>query len=343
MTHYHSDHIGDLPEVATGSWMQNAPKRDGPLPIYGGPGIEQIAAGVNTMNAMDVTYRNVHHTSEHMPVETAGLTPVLVDVPGDESEGLAFWERELEVPLLPAPSINWAEGATGPSEDVVKVTAFHVEHDPCKPSYGYKFEYRGRTAVVSGDTGYCPSIVKQSQDVDILVHEACACHLIDRARDLLQAQDTPETDRLDHMMMDLSQPNVHTSPDIVMSIAAEANVRHLAYTHIVPPMRNPLLRRMWSSVIKPDPGWKGTYTIGEDGDHFAFPGGVPDSMVRMSCETGQLEKSALGKNAPKALSALAVLAICYWLAPGGAAKSVANRKFALGLLVAAVVGRRASL
>jgi ribonuclease BN (tRNA processing enzyme) len=42
MTHYHSDHIdiGDLAEVATGSWMQNAPKRDGPLPIYGGPGIE---------------------------------------------------------------------------------------------------------------------------------------------------------------------------------------------------------------------------------------------------------------------------------------------------------------
>ena len=65
-----------------------------------------------------------------------------VDVPGDESEGLAFWEKEIEAPLLPAPTMNWAEGATGPCEDVVKVTAFHVEHNPCKPAYGCELQYK---------------------------------------------------------------------------------------------------------------------------------------------------------------------------------------------------------
>ena len=143
------------------------------------------------------------------------------------------------------------------------------------------FEYRGRMAVVSGDTGYCPSIVKQSQNVDLLVHEACACHLIEQMRGVMADASTPETDRLERMMEDLSQPNVHAAPEVVMRTAAEANVKHLAYTHIVPPMRNPLIRRMWQSNIKPDPDWKGDWTVGEDGMHFAFPDGREgnDSMV----------------------------------------------------------------
>ena len=64
LTHYHSDHIGDLAEVTTGSWMQNAPKRDGPLPIYGGPGIDQIAAGVNTMNGTCFVQKSQATTSK---------------------------------------------------------------------------------------------------------------------------------------------------------------------------------------------------------------------------------------------------------------------------------------
>lgn len=35
--------------------------------------------------------------------------------------------------------------------------------------------------------------------------------------------------------------------------------------------------------------------------------------------------------------------ICWWLAPGGGVKSVANIKYAFGLLVALMVGRRASM
>ena len=34
----------------------------------------------------------------------------------------------------------------------MKITAFHVDHTPVKPAYGYKFEYQGRTCVISGDT-----------------------------------------------------------------------------------------------------------------------------------------------------------------------------------------------
>ena len=127
--------------------------------------------------------------------------------------------------------------------------------------YGYRFEYKGRTAVVTGDTGYCPSVVKQAAGVDLLVHEACACHLIRRA---IAMQEEAGNKRLVRMMTDLSQPNVHTDPAIVMDVAKEAKVKHLAYTHIVPPMRNVVLRRLWASNIDAS-GFDGSYTIGEDG------------------------------------------------------------------------------
>jgi ribonuclease Z len=237
LTHFHSDHIGDLGEVMTMSWIGGGDKRkeggDGRLPVYGGPGVKNLTDGFNEAYVHDRKYRTEHHGAEYLPPTTSGVMPVEFAVP--EAEGDALWEQELEVPLLPAPRMNWKEGASAPSPEVVKVTAFHVQHDPCKPAYGYKFEYKGRTVVISGDTGHCPSIVKQSAGVDLLVHEACACHQVERMIDLQEAAGNTKNVKL---LTDLSQPDTHTSPEIVMDIAKEANVKHLAYTHIVPPMRN---------------------------------------------------------------------------------------------------------
>ena len=43
----------------------------------------------------------------------------------------------------------------------VKVIAFEVDHgDVIKPAYGYRIEYGGRSAVISGDTRYNKNIIK---------------------------------------------------------------------------------------------------------------------------------------------------------------------------------------
>lgn len=315
-THYHSDHIGDLGETMTGAWIANADRRDAPLPIYGGPGIHELASGINQAYEADIRYRNVHHGDEYMPASTAGVTGVQVDVP--EAEGVALWDQEAQVPLLPAPRFNW-RSSDGPSAEVVRVTAFHVEHDPCKPAYGYKFEYRGRTAVVSGDTAYCPSVVRQARGADLLVHEACACGLVERMKSLVGAAGER---RMQQLLTDLSQPNVHTTPALVMRVAREAGVRHLAYTHIVPPMRNLLVRRMWEAEID-TAGFKGGYTVGEDGMHFALPaaasqpagggGSAPAGMVMIDKGSGKPER--MSASAVRRLGTAAVLAILYALRP----------------------------
>ncbi len=57
-------------------------------------------------------------------------------------------------------------------KDGVKVTAFEVDHgDVIKPAYGYRIDYRGRAAVISGDTRYNENVVKYGAGADLLVHE----------------------------------------------------------------------------------------------------------------------------------------------------------------------------
>ena len=63
-THYHSDHIGDLGEVMTQTWISNAPVRESPLPVYGGPGIVALAEGFNRAYEKDIGHREVHHSKE---------------------------------------------------------------------------------------------------------------------------------------------------------------------------------------------------------------------------------------------------------------------------------------
>ena len=54
----------------------------------------------------------------------------------------------------------------------VKVIAFEVDHgDVIKPAYGYRIEYGGRVAVISGDTRYNENVIKYGAGADLLVHE----------------------------------------------------------------------------------------------------------------------------------------------------------------------------
>jgi ribonuclease Z len=57
----------------------------------------------------------------------------------------------------------------------VKVIAFEVDHgDLIKPAYGYRIEFGGRVAVLSGDTRYNENVIKYGTGADLLVHEVAA-------------------------------------------------------------------------------------------------------------------------------------------------------------------------
>jgi ribonuclease Z len=57
-------------------------------------------------------------------------------------------------------------------KDGVKVIAFEVDHgDVIKPAYGYRIEYGGRVAVISGDTRFNENLIRHAAGADLLVHE----------------------------------------------------------------------------------------------------------------------------------------------------------------------------
>ena len=53
----------------------------------------------------------------------------------------------------------------------VTVSAFLVDHVNISPAYGFKVEYGGRVAVISGDTTYSENLIMHSEGADLLIHE----------------------------------------------------------------------------------------------------------------------------------------------------------------------------
>ena len=59
--------------------------------------------------------------------------------------------------------------------DGVKVTAFEVDHgDLVKPAFGFRVDYGGRSAVISGDTRFNENLIKHATGTDLLIHQVAA-------------------------------------------------------------------------------------------------------------------------------------------------------------------------
>ncbi len=234
ITHFHSDHIGELGEALMQSWVSG---RRLPLTVYGPPGVEQVVDGFRQAYAFDTQYRVAHHGAEAMPA--AGGSAVARTV------------------VLPAAS----ESAVVFEADGLRVTAFAVDHAPATPAYGYRFDYRGRSAVISGDTRKSDNLILHARDADLLLHEGLAAHMIAPVTAYARAHDLLRWAKLTNDII-----GYHTTPVQAAEVAKAANVRMLAFTHIVPPLPNFFARRMFLRGVAEV--WNGPVVLGTNGMHF---------------------------------------------------------------------------
>jgi ribonuclease Z len=59
--------------------------------------------------------------------------------------------------------------------DGIKISAFEVDHGGEElPAYGYRIDYQGRSAALSGDTTFNENLIDHAQGADLLVHEVTA-------------------------------------------------------------------------------------------------------------------------------------------------------------------------
>ncbi len=240
LTHFHSDHIGDLGEAITGSWIAG---RAQPLDVYGPAGTAGVVRGFVDAYARDADARSRHHGEQAMPRAAAGAIAHEIALDTDD-------------PALPS--------AVVVDRDGLRITAFAVDHAPVRPAVGYRFDYAGRSVVVSGDTKKSAGVAKHASGADLLVHEALLPEAAMRASAVAARIGNA---RLAKLASDI--PGYHTAPVEAAELAQAAGAKKLVLTHLVPGPNNFLARRLFLRGV--GAAYGGEVVLGEDGMRFDLP------------------------------------------------------------------------
>jgi ribonuclease Z len=198
--------------------------------------------GFRAAYALDYSYRVAHHSEKIMPSGGSG------------GKGMPF----------ALPPAGQGDTVVVLDDKGLKITAFRVNHAPIEPAVGYRFDYKGRSVVITGDTKLTPSVVAVAQGADILVHEALQPTLVN----ILGAEfEAKNMGNLAHVMQDIL--NYHTTPEEAAAQANAAKVKHLVFNHIVPPL--PVKLAYPAFVGDAAKFFGGPMTVGEDGMLFSLP------------------------------------------------------------------------
>jgi ribonuclease Z len=250
LTHFHSDHIGDLGEVNTNAWLAGHP---GSLQVFGGPGVERVVDGFNEAYSLDQGYRTANSGAQLLPPSADEMQAHVIEMQGAPT------------PAKDRRSLPMYFGD-------LTVTAIEVNHDPAEPAYGYRFDYHGRSVVVSGDTNFHPPLAVAAQGADVLVHEAQSQHLVQLIQ---KAAANVGNARIAQTMNDIQ--HYHTDPLDASRIANQAGVKLLVFTHLDPPPSNALLYWMFYRGLNKH--CYGNWMSGRDGTLIDLPIGSTKVIV----------------------------------------------------------------
>jgi len=238
LTHFHSDHIGDLDELMLKIWTYGA--RTEPTLVMGPVGVQTVVDGYNQAFSLDAGYRIAHHGDAVAPASGAGGRAEVIDGFGEDESVVIF------------------------EEDCVKVTAFLVSHAPVDPALGFRFDYGGRSVVLSGDTLPDETLMAQSQGVDLLVHDAMNPDMLNvMTRTSRVSGDTVAG------AVSTDIQTYHAFTEETARIARDAGVRHLVLNQILPPIPASILHPAFLGEARRI--FSGPITVSYDGMLFSLP------------------------------------------------------------------------
>ena len=238
LTHFHSDHVDGIGPLMLFHWTQGASKA--PLPVHGPTGVEAIVDGFNAAYATDNTYRTAHHGEKIAPSTGGGAEARPFEMTG-----------EMAVIL---------------EKDGLKITAFKVDHDPVVPAVGYRFDYKERSACISGDTAKSANLERVCEGAELLVHEALASHMVKQMTAGLEKRGMDNVAIITKDIMDY-----HATPTEAAESAQAAGAKQLVLSHLVPPIPSSYFYPAFLADA-PDK-FDGKITVGEDGMLFSLPAG----------------------------------------------------------------------
>jgi ribonuclease BN (tRNA processing enzyme) len=155
VTHLHSDHTVGYPDLILTPWVIG---RKTGLEVYGPPGIKNMTTHILEAYSADFEARSKHFEENLYKV---GSIPEAHVVNAHEIKGGVVYK-----------------------DDNVTVTAFPTKH--AMESYGYRFETRDRSIVISGDTAPTQATIDACHGCDILIHEVLTHDWLSRRPDFLE-------------------------------------------------------------------------------------------------------------------------------------------------------------
>ena len=249
LTHFHSDHTDGIGPLLLARWTSSAART--PLPVHGPVGVDALVAGYNAAYLTDNGYRTAHHGPKIVPPSGAGAA--------------AF--------PFALPAIGEGDTVTVLEQDGLRITAIRVDHGPVKPAVGYRFDYKGRSLVISGDTIKSASLIAGAKGAELLVHEALRPRLV---KAITAGLDAKGQKNLAQITRDIL--NYHTTPEEAAEVAKAAGVKELVLSHIVPPVPSSFFYPAFLGNARDR--FDGKLVVGEDGMLFSLPAGSTEISQR---------------------------------------------------------------
>jgi ribonuclease Z len=193
LTHLHFDHTIGFTDLWLTGWLFG---RRVPITVRGPEGTTAMMRHFREAYDWDIDYR------------------VLVGVP---EEGTDIDASDI------GPGVIY-------ERDGLKVTAFEVDHMPIDidtrellglwgQTLGYRFDYRGRSLVLSGDTRLSENLIEHARGVDVLVHET----------------QNPSPGATEEAKLANVSLSVHTEPKDAAVVFERTKPRMAVFSHIIPP------------------------------------------------------------------------------------------------------------
>lgn len=219
LTHLHSDHIVGIPDLWLLGLMPGAfGNRKQAFEVWGPSGTAEMMQGLKAAYQWDIKTRVAEY-----PNSDSGTIVTAQNI----SEGIVY------------------------DKDGVKITAFRVNHsDIIDSALGYRFDYAGRSVIISGDTRYSENLVKYAMGVDVIIHEVIAIREEVMATSALARKIT----------------NFHTTPEDAGKLFSIAKPRLAVYTHVAIPPLDPTKPLLTTDdiIARTKKFFAGQLAVGED-------------------------------------------------------------------------------
>ncbi|HWC24588.1 MAG TPA: MBL fold metallo-hydrolase [Flexivirga sp.] len=232
LTHHHSDHIYDLGAFLVTGWQVPGESFSGPVAVVG-PGRSDDPGAVSEVSAEARSERGTTSTVEIVDalldqVYASDISIRMADE-GRSEPRHHIRARNIAIPAVGGDDhdVAWPPDMTPFevfSDENVTVSAILVDHRLCSPAFGFRFETRYGSVVISGDTAYSDNCRRLARGADLLLHEVIDIDAI--------LATFPEGPTREGIATHLRES--HTSYEHVGLLARAAEVGRLVLHHIVP-------------------------------------------------------------------------------------------------------------